>query len=429
MLRKLQDMEKELLSGSEQKINEYVARIQEGESKDSILKGLPPSFVSGIESGLKAVESAASQENETKVPPQYEGFDSETLDFAWVIPEYVDPEKTKKEKGKKQAAIDQLRKKEALLDNIQKQKQADELKLIEVRSEINTGAYEEQHEIGQAEPEPLKELEPHEDRHLVSGLVKYVSKGRPPIVVDLYRNLLDNIDDFKSRKNLISGLFQDIYNKYRLADYPVDPDEEAIWNRYLKSTDIVVNNKKAEWMYRGLFPKNGEETATRASLNVRVTPDLIESLDKMIIEGKIKANYKFGQPGTPASPTERHDSISIYFVEAPSAEALEELTAITEPYVRGDNLLGRKVSDGFFISEIGSIESGHIAAFVEKLKGKDPAFAEAARLYASPQAGKGDSLKMSEAQFYAVKDVARAFGYKIAYDKDKGFIIDQNSGD
>ena len=176
-------------------------------------------------------------------------------------------------------------------------------------------------------------------------------------------------------------------------------------------------------MYRGIFPKNGEETVTRGSFNVTVTPELINSLDDMIASGKIKANYKFGQPGTTASPTERHDSISIYFLEKPTSEALQELTAIIKPYVRGDNLLGKKIDDGFFMSEVGSIETDHIESFVDALKSKDPALARAVKEYTSPRADRGTSLQMSEAQYYAIKDVARAFGYEISYDKDAGFEI------
>ncbi len=45
-------MEKQYLSGSEQKIQEYVNRIQGGESKDSIFEGLSESFKVGIDNKL-----------------------------------------------------------------------------------------------------------------------------------------------------------------------------------------------------------------------------------------------------------------------------------------------------------------------------------------------------------------------------------------
>lgn len=425
-------LEKQPLSGSERKIQEYVARIKAGESKDSILQGLPPSFVSGIEAGMNESEGVheskaeeivgAQQEDEINIPPQYKGLDADTLDFIWTIPIYIDTEKTKREKERKQKVIHALRKKESGGTEIQEKKLVDEVKVEQIRKDLGIGS----DETLLAKEQELSSIQNNEgeENHLISGLVKLVSQGRKQAVIDLYKNLFDNINDPESRKKLASGLFQDIYNRYRIAEYPTDPVEEQTWENALKSTKVGINNKKSEWMYRGIFPKNGEDTATRGSFNVNVTPELIDSLDEMIASGKIKANYKFGQPGTTASPTERHDSISMYFLEQPSNEALQELAQIIKPYVRGDNLLGRKVEDGFYISEVGSVETEHIEKFVEELKSKDSAFADAVRIYTSPKPGSGTSLKMSEAQYYAVKDVARAFGYTIEYDKNNGFRID-----
>jgi seryl-tRNA(Sec) selenium transferase len=424
-------LEKQPLSGSELKIQEYVARIKAGESKDSILQGLPPSFVSGIEAGMNESEGVyeskaeeivgAQQEDEINIPPQYKGLDADTLDFIWTIPIYIDPEKTKSEKKRKQKVIDALRKKESKGTEILEKNLADEVKVEQIRKDLGIGS----DETLLAKEQELASIQNNEgeENHLISGLVKLVSRGRKQVVIDLYKNLLDNIDDPESRKKLASGLFQDVYNRYRIAEYPIDPVEEQTWENALKSTKVGINNKKSEWMYRGIFPKNGEDTATRGSFNVNVTPELIDSLDEMIASGKIKANYKFGQPGTTASPTERHDSISIYFLEQPSDEALQELAQVIKPYVRGDNLLGRKVEDGFYMSEIGSVETEHIEKFVEELESKDPAFASAVRGYTSPKPGSGTSLKMSEAQYYAVKDVARAFGYTVEYDRNNGFKL------
>lgn len=424
-------METQPRSGSGQKIREYVARIKAGESKDSIMEGLPPSFIAGIEAGMNEPENTpesktegveiAKLKDEIDVPPQYKGLDADTLDFIWTIPEYIDRNKTKQEKERKQRVLNVLRKEESEGVEEKKSKLTDEVKVEQIRKDLGIGS----DEALLAKQQELDSVENNEgeENHLISGLVKLLSQGRKQAVIDLYKNLFDNIDDPESRKKLASGLFQDVYNRYRIAEYPTDPNEEQTWEDALKSTKVGINNKKSEWMYRGVFPKDGEETVTRGSFNVNVTPELIDSLDDMIASGKIKANYKFGQPGTTASPTERHDSISIYFLEQPSDEALQELAQTVKPYVRGDNLLGRKIEDGFFMSEVGSVETEHIEKFVEDLKLKDPAFAEAVKGYTSPQPGRGNSLKMSEAQFYAVKDVARAFGYGISYDKDKGFQI------
>lgn len=422
-------MENQPLSGGEEKIKEYLARIRAGESKDVILEGLSPSFVAAIEAGLDAPESKqeeadiAEQETEPSVPPQYAGLDADTLDFIWTIPEYMDPEKTRSEKERKQKVVDVLREQESAGTEAQERELADELKVERLRKDLGVGSDEALADKQQA----LDSLEHNEDtkNHLLSGLVTYVSEGRMKPVVDLYEKLYADVDNPESRKKLASGLFQDVYNKYRIAEYPHDPDEENTWENALKSTKVSVDNNKNGWMYRGIFPKNGEETVTRGSFNVNVTPELIDKLDDMIANGTIKANYKFGQPRTQASPTERHDSISIYFLEQPTDEALQELSAAIKPYVRGDNLLGKKVEDGFFMSEVGSVETEHVESLVEQLKAKDPALAEAVKIYTSPrpEPGKSRALKMSEAQFYAIKDVARAFGYDISYDKDAGFQV------
>ncbi len=337
-------MEKILLTSGEEKVQEYIGRIESGESKDSIMNGLPTSFVSGIEKGLS--------------------------------------------------------------DSAKKRQAEDEAKIAALKKELG-----------------IETKEKDTSHQSVFELVEKFSKDRKQAVVDLYKRLFDDIDNPESCKYLASGLFKDVYNEYRIADYPTDLNEDQTWEVALKNNKVSVNNTKKEWMYRGVFPKDGLETLTRGSFNVNVTPELIDALDDLIVSGKLKANYKFGQPGTSAAPTERHDSISIYFLEQPSEEVLQEIGAVIKPYVRGDHLLGKKISDGFFISEVGSIESNHVDSFVGALLIKDEGFANAVKEYTSPSMGRKDSLKMSEAQFYAIKDVAKAFGYEVSYDKNEGFKV------
>lgn len=423
-------MKEKPLSGSGQKIQEYINRIKAGESRDSMMQGLSPSFIAGIEAGLIQEDASdpkkegvviIDQKHEIDVPPQYRGLDADTLDFIWIIPEYVDGEKTRREKERKQQAIDTLRKKESDGIEIQEKKLVDEVQKEQIRKDLGIGS-DESLSARQRELTSVQDSKEGKN-HLIAGLVKLVSHGRKQVVIDLYKDLLDNIDDPENRRSLVSALFQDVYTRYRSANYPADPNGEKIWEGAINNKKVPIDNRKKEWMYRGNFPKKGEETVTRGSFNVNVTPELINGLDEMILNGKIKANYKFGEPGTPTSPTDRHDSISIYFLEQPSNEALEELAQTIKPYVRGDNLLGKKVADGFFMSEIGSIKTEHIESLVEELKSKDAAFAEALKRYTNPKPGNGDSRKMSEAQYYAVKDVARAFGHNISYNKDTGFKV------
>lgn len=56
-------------SAGEIKVNEYVARIQGGESKDLIFQGLPESFRTSIEDKLAQL----TEEDEKGIPPQYRG--------------------------------------------------------------------------------------------------------------------------------------------------------------------------------------------------------------------------------------------------------------------------------------------------------------------------------------------------------------------
>lgn len=339
------NMKENMISGSEEKVNQYVHRIvDEGEPKDSVMQGLPPSFVRGIEAGLDRV---------------------------------------KRENTKNQEDLQRIN---------------------AIRQDLGIS------------------LEKEKRYSSVFKLIEKVSQGRKKVVVDLYNDLFNNIDDLDSRKTLIYGLFQDIYEEYRSAEYPIDPDEDKVWEHALKSSNVDIVNQNNGWLYRGIFPKKGEHTITRGSFNVKVTSELIDSLDDMIISKKVKANYKFGQPDSPTSSVDRHDSVTIYFLEYPSDEILKELGQIIKPYVRGDNLFGKKIDDGFFMSEIDSIKSEHIGIFIEKLKSKDLAFAQAVQRYASPRVGEKDgSLKISEAQFYAIKDVAKVFGYDVSYNNVSGF--------
>lgn len=404
------------INGGEQKIQEYIDRIKNGESKDYILKDLPTSFIAGIEAGLNPSQSIelelkSPKQTEINIPPQYKGLDSDTLDFIWTIPEYTDQEKTESEKKKKQEAINFLKQHESQDDfNIEEQKinLKNEAEIEKVREEIASSS-ENSNEAKSENKE-------------INSLVDSVTQGRRREVIDLYNKWLKDFNNPDSKKALISGLFGDVYNKYRIAEYPTAQNEQEIWKEYLNNSRVPVNNKKSEWMYRGVFPDKDVETVTRGSFNVNVTPELIDSLDQMILDGKIKANYKFGEPNSQASPSERHDSITIYFLEKPSDEAIVELSSIVKPYARGDNLLGKKISDGFFMSEISSIETKDIEVFIEKLKSKDSILAEAIKNYTSPRPGQGTSLKMSEAQFYAIKDVAKALGYNLSY--DNGFILE-----
>lgn len=96
------------LSPGEQKIAEYVNRINSGEDASAVMEGLPESFRNGIERRInknKTQDSRSEAKTDIVIPPQYENLDPEIVDMLWIIPEYADPEKTKSEKLRKETAL------------------------------------------------------------------------------------------------------------------------------------------------------------------------------------------------------------------------------------------------------------------------------------------------------------------------------------
>jgi len=124
------------LTGGEQKIEEYVSRIKNGESKDSIFQGLPESFKSGIEKRLAEVTEEKVEQGINEIPPQYRGLDSETLDFIWTFPEYVDQEKTRELKEKKARALEALREIEFLEVAKTQRRESDQKDIEELRGQL-----------------------------------------------------------------------------------------------------------------------------------------------------------------------------------------------------------------------------------------------------------------------------------------------------
>jgi hypothetical protein len=138
-------------TGGEQKIKEYINRIKNGEQKDKILEGLPLSFVNAIEKGLETYDKnkELNQNENFVIPPQYEGLDSETLDFIWVIPEYTDPEKTKTEKNRKSKILENLKLKEQKENKIEEQNISDQEDVEKIKKELGISKMENSSSVEQ----------------------------------------------------------------------------------------------------------------------------------------------------------------------------------------------------------------------------------------------------------------------------------------
>ena len=138
-------------TGGEQKIKEYINRIKNGEQKDKILEGLPLSFVNAIEKGLETYDKnkELNQNENFVIPPQYEGLDSETLDFIWVIPEYTDPEKTKTEKNRKSKILENLKLKEQKQNKTEEQNISDQEDVEKIKKELGISKMENSSSVEQ----------------------------------------------------------------------------------------------------------------------------------------------------------------------------------------------------------------------------------------------------------------------------------------
>ena len=408
------------LTGGAAKVAELAARINSGSAtEEETLRDLPPGFVQSVRNQLTPKDDDA-------MPPQYRGItDPEVLDIMWTVPIYVDPQKTESERARKQRALDSLKaNQQHETSNIAEAREI--VRLDSVRTQL------EQLDTPAPQPAPAVEaaqekVEASQAEPTLENLVATATEGKSEAVKKLYGEWMKDPNNPENRKLLARALFQDVYNRYRLADYPIDEHEENTWEDALRNPRVPINNKKPEWQYRGEFPKGNESTITRGSLNVHVTPQLIEGLDTLIASGKVRMNYKFGMPGSTAAPTSRHDSVSIYFLEEPTEEVLAAIANVAAPFVRGDSLLGTKVADGFYMSEVGNIESDHVDKLVEDSAHINAALAGAIKEYASPRPGQGTRLKLSEAQYYAVKDVSKVFGTDFAYHADTGFAVSRHT--
>lgn len=218
----------------------------------------------------------------------------------------------------------------------------------------------------------------------------------------------------------ISSHIWEKYRQLRGSSYPLNKEYLDAWEYAFSEKEGVSINLENNWIFRGRFLNEGESTVRRASLNVSVDTELIDELDKLILNGDINGYYKFGNPNSGASASKRHDSVTIYFTEEPSDIALEKISKIIANRSRGDNLLGHKISDGFYVSEIGSFKDEQIEELIEQIHFKQSELASVLKTFLLNTHGQPS---MSEAQYYVVKDVLSEYGYNLEYNPETGFKL------
>jgi len=291
-----------------------------------------------------------------------------------------------------------------------------------IREVINSMPEEDSH------PEQAKAIGDDAAKKLESQLLeKLVGNG---IVresqEELHQKLIE--DDGTTPKvayRLISYLYMDLRQaKYQENEDTLREYDEAF--QYANNDNSLPHRVENNWIYRGIFPSRsqGLETVTRGSLNVTITPSLIKDLDNLISSGQVKANYKFSSPEGPDN-SKRHDSISLYFLEEPSPEVLDQIRIITGKYVRGNNLIGQKITEGFTLSEVGSISDSQAEDFLKNLSAINPELGNAVNQHITKRddtTGKNRTA-MSEGIYYAIKRALECYGIEIDYDKDSGISI------
>lgn len=412
-----------------------------------------------------------------KLPSKYEGLPSAVVEELWTPPTYIDPGKDQAIQEQRGQAIAELRNQEAKSQSPETLTPPQEQALFAIADYLQGGKQieaqltaEEKGLLDKMRPiyEQAKATKPDvpvafqfsqpEDEELYAQIFARISEnvtttsekespgktafeklspyieariqraeaGRRTSTAEAFRATLEKWrqDPETHMTDIAKYLAAEIYKNLREADYVKGPGYDAAWQ--LATTDATLPARVENgWVYRGEFPsrQSGSTTETRGSMNVEVSPELVGQLDSLIKNGEIRANYKFGEPGNSSEASERHDAITIYFLEQPSDEALAKLSVIAGEHFRGNNLLGHKVSEGFSLSEVGSVSDKDIPALLSGLDAVDPRLGVAMKSFLTSRSGR---IAMSEAQFYATKEALQAYGYDIGYDQANGFTLASN---
>jgi len=248
------------------------------------------------------------------------------------------------------------------------------------------------------------------------------TKSRNPLAL---RNLFAYIKQENDKAKIAEILLNEINQQKRQANYTINTNYTKAWEYAIKD-QTLPNKAESGWIYRGNFSTKDQPTKTRGSLNITLDENAIMELDALIKNGIINANYKFGEPGTGAEASERHDAVTIYFLTEPTPEAKQKISEIAKKYFRGNDLIGRKISDGFFMSEIGSISDRYASELIQQIQGIDPKLSKALKIFLTSNKTGKERVAMSEAQYYSAKEMLKLFDVDVDYNKDKGFKIIKN---
>ena len=319
----------------------------------------------------------------------------------------------------------------AFQDLNSKRKQADTAALAEIRTKLElpqpSAKTETATKVEAATPSKAETLS-GENSEALGELKRLLDKraGRSNKGKKIWDDLFDQYRRENNKEKIAGVLMNEVYNEKRVATYPINPNYEQAW-QYATQNDSLEHRVQNGWVYRGKFPKGQSKTETRGSLNVTLDTKAVQQLDDLIQNGTIEANYKFGEPNTGADASERHDAVTIYFLTSPSPEALAKISAISGEHFRGNELLGKEVSKGFYMSEVGSVSDQEARNFIGTVAAVDAKLGKAVKDYLTSNKSGKERVAMSEAQFYAVKDTLKNFGVDVAYNPQQGFQVKKTS--
>lgn len=175
----------------EQKINEYVQRINSGESMDGILDGLPDSIQKSIKErvSLSSTDSISNDNNEVIIPTHLRDQPAEVLEEMWQLTLNSNPEIARKQIAERQRIIDKRRYEEE-----QEQKVRDSEVTNQIRDRLGL-TYEEKLE------EQLSGI-----KDVMDGIARGAREGLKDSFEENVSKYVEQIRNGQSRERVLEGL-------------------------------------------------------------------------------------------------------------------------------------------------------------------------------------------------------------------------------
>jgi len=158
--------------------------------------------------------------------------------------------------------------------------------------------------------------------------------------------------DIDKLKDSYKTIYDSEYSKIRIPStpYPKTEDPNTFSNPESEKIEVLIDDSTGGFIHHQNHSRLTSDVGDfnsfmkrvvggvhdRYSINVNVTQELINELDKFLLNNF--GAFKFSK-----KPHKRHDSIT-YYCDAPLSKEQEiRLATIIQPYARGDSLYGKKI--------------------------------------------------------------------------------------